>query len=129
MTTSLSTRELDELHMQLQRREGELLRELKSGKQRAAAERFEQLAGEVPDAGDASVADLAIDSATAERVRDSDELRDVQEALTRMESGMFGLCLECGRPIAAERLRAMPFARYDLEHQRDREEPVRAPTL
>ena len=129
MTTSLSPEQLDEFRAQLQRREHDLLRELKTGQQRAAAERFTQIAGEVPDAADASVADVTIDSGTAERVRDAEELRGVQEALTRIEVGTFGLCLECGRAIALERLRAIPAARYDLEHQRDREPAQSAPTL
>ncbi len=32
----------------------------------------------------------------------------LSEALDRLRSGEYGICLACGRPIAAARLRAMP---------------------
>ena len=39
-------------------------------------------------------------------------LRLVNEALDRINSGDYGTCLACDRPIAAKRLRALPWARY-----------------
>ena len=130
MKTILTKETLNELASRLRQREQELVRELASGQQRAASENFRQIAGEAPDNGDASVADLVIDSASAERTRDSEELRDVQDAITRIEAGAYGLCLECGEPIEPERLKANPAARYDLKHQKEREQNrVRAPTL
>ncbi len=36
----------------------------------------------------------------------------VNEALGRMESGTFGLCVECDEPISKPRLEAIPYARY-----------------
>ena len=130
MKTILTKETLNELASRLRQREQELVRELASGQQRAASENFRQIAGEAPDNGDASVADLVVDSASAERTRDSEELRDVQDAITRIEAGAYGLCLECGEPIEPERLKANPAARYDLKHQKEREQNrVRAPTL
>jgi DnaK suppressor protein len=38
-------------------------------------------------------------------------LADVEAALARRESGGYGRCESCGRPIAAERLAARPAAR------------------
>ena len=37
-------------------------------------------------------------------------LSDVEAALARRETGGYGLCETCGRPIAAERLEARPAA-------------------
>jgi len=34
----------------------------------------------------------------------------VEEALRRLATGQYGLCVECGHHIAVARLRAMPFA-------------------
>lgn len=45
-------------------------------------------------------------------------LREVQDALNRLDRGTFGLCEACGRPIAAERLRALPRARLCVRCQR-----------
>jgi DnaK suppressor protein len=40
------------------------------------------------------------------------QLRMVEEAIDRMESGDYGVCLSCEEPIPAKRLRALPWARY-----------------
>jgi DnaK suppressor protein len=40
------------------------------------------------------------------------ELRQIKEALVKIESGEYGLCEECGNPIRFERLKAMPFAQF-----------------
>jgi RNA polymerase-binding transcription factor DksA len=44
----------------------------------------------------------------------------VEEALHRLRSSpeTFGACQETGRPIAFERLDALPHARYCIEHKR-----------
>ncbi len=43
---------------------------------------------------------------------DYTELRMVDEALDRLQSGDYGVCLACDAPIPAKRLRALPWARY-----------------
>jgi DnaK suppressor protein len=43
---------------------------------------------------------------------DYSQLRLVEEALDRMASGDYGVCLSCEAPIPAKRLRALPWARY-----------------
>lgn len=40
----------------------------------------------------------------------SEMLTHVDAALRRLEQGRYGNCIECQDPIAAERLRALPFA-------------------
>ena len=37
-------------------------------------------------------------------------LREVQGALRRIETGIFGTCGTCGKPIAPERLEVLPWA-------------------
>jgi DnaK suppressor protein len=121
MVAGLSAEDLLQFRAQLERREQELVQELSAARERAAAESFERLAGEVPDAGDASVADAERDGVSADRERDTVELREVRDALARLDAGTYGLCLICGRPIPRERLRAFPTARYDVEHQAQQE--------
>jgi DnaK suppressor protein len=36
--------------------------------------------------------------------------REIETALARLADGTYGVCLECGRPIEAKRLRALPWA-------------------
>jgi DnaK suppressor protein len=45
-------------------------------------------------------------------------LERVEAAITRLADGTFGACLRCGRPIAPERLEALPWAAYCIECQR-----------
>jgi len=74
--------------------------------------------------------DLA-DDALAQGTRLTDELRDVDDAILRMERGSYGTCEECGRPIALERLEALPAARLCAEDAEEAERAARghAPTL
>lgn len=51
------------------------------------------------------------------------EMDEVQAALDRLEDGTYGRCEACGRPIARDRLDALPATRYCAEHDRGREVP------
>lgn len=39
-----------------------------------------------------------------------EEVRQIREALSRIDSGNYGSCSECGSEIPGERLEALPFA-------------------
>lgn len=47
----------------------------------------------------------------------SERLRDVNQALERLDSGEYGFCENCGSPVPAVRLRANPLARMCLPCQ------------
>ena len=42
---------------------------------------------------------------------DAKTLRAIEEALGRIDRGTYGVCRDCGEPIAEARLRAIPWAR------------------
>jgi len=48
-------------------------------------------------------------------------LREIDEALERIENGTYGICLGTGKPITKARLRAKPWAKYCIEYARLRE--------
>ena len=98
----------------------------------------ENLRREIAEQGgnpDADEADLDVergfaDSAhsTAERARMLSvmkalraNLRWVNRALTKMELGTYGVCERCGRPIALERLDALPWAILCIDCKREGE--------
>ena len=67
------------------------------------------------------------DSATATLNREIDYtleensghvLTAIDEALGRIESGTFGTCGRCGKPIAEERLEAIPYANRCIDCKR-----------
>jgi DnaK suppressor protein len=44
------------------------------------------------------------------REREEQHLIQIESALKRIDAGTFGLCEVCGKPIAPERLEALPWA-------------------
>jgi RNA polymerase-binding transcription factor DksA len=63
------------------------------------------------------------------------EVGEIDAALSRMEEGTFGRCVECDQPIPFERLKALPFTRFCEEDAARREarryagNPAATPTL
>jgi len=49
------------------------------------------------------------------RDRATQQLELVDAALARLDDGTFGSCATCGRPIAAERLEALPWAAHCID--------------
>ena len=48
-------------------------------------------------------------------------LREIDEALARIDQGIYGVCLQRGVPIGKSRLDAKPWAKYCIEEARHRE--------
>lgn len=106
--SSLSAPVLQKLKDMLDARD----RELRSDVVREEEQKdsFRDIATEQPDPGDQSFADLATDLDNAAIGRDVNELRAIQRARARMENDTYGICVDCGEPIAEQRLLAQPTA-------------------
>ncbi len=74
--------------------------------------------GTTPDIGD------ILDSVSEERTRELDmiltdrekkKLKQIDDALDRIEENTYGLCEECGVKIPKARLKVMPFAKHCVE--------------
>lgn len=52
--------------------------------------------------------EFSLDLASSER----EILYQVDEAIKRIDEGTYGKCLDCGKPIAKVRLKAVPYARF-----------------
>ena len=104
-------------------------------KQRECQTELAALEGETRDAGEREVRDITddatVEQSTSQAVEESEivaaTLRQVVDALRRLEEGTFGKCMDCERPIEAVRLNAVPWAAYCLEDQeiRDQAAPAR----
>ena len=46
------------------------------------------------------------------------ELREVQRALTKLDTGGYGICERCGNPIGEDRLEAIPWATLCIDCKR-----------
>jgi DnaK suppressor protein len=64
----------------------------------------------VVDAEEQSVSDFVREVDFTLMQMKSETLAQIDEALTRLEGGTYGRCLECDREIPEPRLRALPFA-------------------
>ena len=79
--------------------------------------------GEIAAGNDNHLGDLA--SATYDRELDvsleegvQQTLDDINLALGKIEDGTYGICEVCGKPIGADRLNAIPWARFCIDDQR-----------
>lgn len=60
---------------------------------------------------------LALDLAAADRKL----IKEIDEAIKRIDNGTFGVCEMTGKPIRPERLEELPWARYSIEAARELE--------
>jgi RNA polymerase-binding transcription factor DksA len=80
----------------------------------SAPESFSTKMDELADAGsEETLNDMSFASAAATK----ETLHEVLDALRRIERGNYGICEITGQPIEAERLNAIPWARYSRAGQ------------
>jgi DnaK suppressor protein len=116
-----------ELGTVIEQRRRALEAEIREDQARVRSERFGEVAGEVPDPGDESVASLVTDLDQFDLGRDLNELRAIEAAHDRLADGSYGSCLSCGRDIEYDRLRANPAALRCIDCQRRYEQKHGAP--
>jgi RNA polymerase-binding transcription factor DksA len=63
-----------------------------------------------------AVFDRELDEGLEETARDT--LVEIDAALQRIDDGTYGICENCGKPIAPERLMAIPWTRLCIDDQR-----------
>jgi len=113
----LSDEQLAELKQTLEAQRMQLRQDIRDELLRTDAEQYGELAGQVHDTGDESVADLLADINTAAIGQSIKALREVEAAQERMREGYYGRCEECEVEIPFERLKAYPSARRCITDQ------------
>ncbi len=88
---------------------------------RADTETYGELAGQVHDAEEESLADLLTDLNLAAISREVQEVRDIDAAMRRIADRTYGSCIDCGDPIDPARLEAYPTAKRCVTCQRGHE--------
>lgn len=66
--------------------------------------------GDVMDSGDEALSLSLEKLQTSLEQSDIDELKMIDEALSRINKGEYGVCVECGQHIAPLRLETFPYA-------------------
>jgi DnaK suppressor protein len=82
-------------------------------------------AATVKDAEEQSVDDFVQEMDFAIMEMKAESLGKIDEAIRRLEAGVYGTCAECGSDIAEARLKALPFATLCVSCQ-EREENEQA---
>lgn len=108
--SNLNAEQKQQISAALAARRTQLAEEIRTELERSGHEHFADLAGEVSDAGDASVADMLIDHDIAIVQRQVEELTQVESAQKRVAEADYGDCEECGADIGLQRLLAVPHA-------------------
>ncbi|MBW2057699.1 MAG: TraR/DksA C4-type zinc finger protein [Deltaproteobacteria bacterium] len=85
------------------------------------AEDIASTLGPALDEGDLSTLDVSRDLDYRVLTMYTEMLKNVDRALERLEEGTYGTCEECGKEIKEKRLQVLPFARYCVECQREKE--------
>jgi DnaK suppressor protein len=69
--------------------------------------------------GDEDQAQHSLEEAVSLRLNGHEyqQLRQIQEALDRLQLGEYGVCLACEEPIPVKRLHALPWAKYCVKCQ------------
>ena len=104
------------------------LSELKARLQRDIQDRMRDgrtdRSNEVVDQAEGSDADVNVSLDLALIEMRTTTLKGIDDAITRLDAGRYGLCFECSGPIAVRRLRALPFAVRCHSCEQERETAV-----
>ncbi len=128
MGQSHSSLDLPHFDIKLRARLGTLREEIHQALLRTDSESYGELAGQVHDVEEESLADLLTDVNLADISREVQEARDIEAARDRIAHHTYGTCIDCGDPIGANRLEAYPTARRCLTCQRAYERRTGLPT-
>jgi DnaK suppressor protein len=114
VNAGLSQEQVDFLRVRLEQLRMELQARLE--REQGTAREAEPLVEPVDAAEQTREQDDAISFATRDRAR----LREVEDALRRMDVGHYGISVISGEPISFERLLAVPWATYDVDEEPSR---------
>ena len=97
-------------------------RALLEGERDALRAELAELGGLDYDANFADTSQVTAERGETEALSNTlrESLEEVERAIGKLDDGTYGMCEECGEPIAPARLEAMPAARYCITHASNR---------
>lgn len=123
----LTQQQIEVLTRQLAERTRVLAQQVREELAASDTQHYRDLAGAVTDTADESLARELVDVDAAFMDRHINELREIDAARARMNSGEYAVCGHCGEPVAYERLMAYPIARLCVTCQQQREQTYAHP--
>lgn len=107
--------DIDQLRQDLEEQHAQLLTYLKIKPVSSGSHTKTKTAN--PDRADLAQDYFSRDRRTALQERMEDTLQQVENALDRIDKGIYGKCENCGKNISPERLEALPYAQMCIECQ------------
>lgn len=107
----------DALHRMLMAKRQEIMDEIKGVLGQTLTEDKQRRLESAMDVGDQALADLERELGISLMEMRNRKRQLIDEALTRLNEGMYGICADCGVEISEKRLAAVPFARLCVECQ------------
>jgi DnaK suppressor protein len=103
-------------HMLLRKRQ-EILKEIEGSLGQSLTEDQQRRLESARDVGDQALMDLDRELGISLMEMRNRRRQAIDEALTRLNEGTYGICAECGVEISERRLEAVPFAKLCVECQ------------
>jgi DnaK suppressor protein len=121
VTATLSPNDLGGIRAALEARRAALRTEVRAQLQGSGDERVVGLRNRLDETDDWAVADSLAELDIAGLRHALKELNEVEAALARLREARYGVCIDCGEPIAPARLLAYPTATRCIECQQTHE--------
>ncbi len=125
MKPGASARSKDSHRKRILKKRGEILKELNKELNEGIGKGPELKASPGSDIGDQSALNSDNHLSVSFVRRYSGMLRQIGQALARVDEGNYGICEECGEKIDKKRLEILPFTPYCIPCQRRIEEENR----
>jgi DnaK suppressor protein len=105
------------LHQMLMRKRQEILKEIEGSLGQSLSEDKQRRLESARDVGDQALMDLDRELGISLMEMRNRRRQAIDDALTRLTEGTYGICAECGVEITERRLDAVPFAKLCVECQ------------
>jgi DnaK suppressor protein len=110
-------RRREALQQMLMRKRQEILKEIEGSLGQSLTEDQQRRLESARDVGDQALMDLDRELGISLMEMRNRRRQAIDEALTRLTEGTYGICAECGVEISERRLEAVPFAKLCVECQ------------
>ncbi|CUS33430.1 TraR/DksA family transcriptional regulator [Candidatus Nitrospira nitrificans] len=107
----------DVLHKMLLSKRQEIIREIEESLGQSLTEDQQRRLESARDVGDQALMDLERELGISLMEMRNRRRQSIDEAITRLHEGTYGICAECGVEISEKRLQAVPFAKLCVECQ------------
>lgn len=105
------------LHKMLIGKRQEIIKEIEESLGQSLTEDQQRRLESARDVGDQALMDLERELGISLMEMRNRRRQSIDEALTRLHEGTYGICAECGIEISERRLQAVPFAKLCVECQ------------